>query len=556
MIVEILGKKIEVAKPTKVIDLYEDKDKKYICCLVNNKLKDLTYEVSSDAKIDLLDISTIDGANTYQATLRYIIAMAVKNVYPKAKISYNYSVSRSIFTSVSGIGKAFSADNLTVIKKEVDRIIAADYPILYKKMSKADTIEYYNSIGYKDKVETIKYRTRDWCHIYECEGYKDYLYTYLTPSTGYIKKYELSLYAPGFLVKYPRKELDGMMPEFNDERVFRDALKEANLWAHNAKCEALYQVNEIIENKRALEFINMCETRHNNQLTHLADKIVENINNIKLVCVAGPSSSGKTTFTNRLIIELKTRGYDPFMISMDDFYKINVEDYPLDRFGKPDLEDVKALDLELFDKTIYNLIQGVETKIPKFNFKTRERTFKKAKKLAKNQPILIEGIHGLNNLIAPSISDEYKFKIYIAPIAQNRIDAHTPISISDIRLLRRIVRDNVTRGNGPIATITGWSSVRDGEFKWIYPYQNNADFVFNTDLGYELSVLKEYALPLLETVIPFAPSIVIDGVLPLASFNAALFSLRNAQEIVAVPLDVEILGVKSFQILLLSTPLT
>ena len=171
MIVEILGKKIELAKPKRVIDLYEDKDKKYTCCLVNNKLKDLTFEITSDAKIDLLDISSTDGANTYQATLRYIIAMAVKNVYPKAKISYNYSVSRSIFTSVSGIGKAFSADNLIVIKKEVDRIIKADYPIVYKKMPKAETIEYYNSIGYKDKVETIKYRTPDWCHIYECEGY-------------------------------------------------------------------------------------------------------------------------------------------------------------------------------------------------------------------------------------------------------------------------------------------------------------------------------------------------------------------------------------------------
>ncbi|MCR5647554.1 MAG: hypothetical protein K6F81_04665 [Acholeplasmatales bacterium] len=500
MKIEILGKKIDLDKPKKVFELFDDPDKKYICCLVNNKLKDLSFEVTNDSKIELLDITSLDGVNTYQATLRYIIAMAVKNVYPKAKISFNYSISRSIFASVSGLGKAFSAENLSVIKNEVDRIIEMDYPIIYKKVSKEETIKYFKSIGYKDKVASIKYRVPDWCHMYECDGYMDYLYTYLTRSTGYIKSYELKLYSPGFLIKYPRRELAGNMPEFNDERVFRDALKEANLWAHNAKCEAVYQVNEIIESKKALELINMCETRHNNQLTHLGDKIVENIYNIKLICVAGPSSSGKTTFTNRLIIELKTRGFDPFMISLDDYYKCKLEEYAIDEEGNPDFESIESLDLDLFDKTIFDLIQGVETQIPKFNFKTRERTFSKPKKLSANQPIIIEGIHGLNKLIAPSIPDENKFKIYIAPIAQNRIDAHTPISISDIRLLRRIVRDNVTRNIKPIQTIKQWSQVRQGEFKWIYPHQNNADFVFNSELSYEICILKKYALPLLEEI--------------------------------------------------------
>ena len=501
MIVEILGKKIEVAKPTRVIDLYEDKDKKYLCCYVNNKLKDLTYVVTDDAKIDLLDITSIDGANTYQATLRYVIAMAVKNIYPKARISFNYSISRSIFASVSGIGKAFSLKNLETIKNEVDRIIKADYPINYGKISKDEAIKYFESIGYKDKIEGIKYRVPDWVHINECNGYMDYLYTYLMPRTSYLNNYEFSLYSPGFLIKYPRVELDGNMPELVDERVFREALKEANAWAHNAKCEAVYQVNKIIESKKALEFINMCETRHNNQLTHLGDEIIKNIDNIKIICVAGPSSSGKTTFTNRLKIELKTRGYEPLMISMDDYYMLDYDKYPKDRYGNPDYENIHSLDLKLFDETIFSLIQGFETKLPKYNFKARKRTFSK-QKLGENQPIIVEGIHGLNKLIAPSIPEENKFKIYIAPIAQNRIDAHTPISISDIRLLRRIVRDNVTRGNTPIDTIRQWKSVRDGEFKWIYPHQNNADFVFNSELSYEICVLRKHALPLLEAISP------------------------------------------------------
>ena len=371
----------------------------------------------------------------------------------------------------------------------------------YLTMTKQEAMAYYETIGYIDKVKVLKYRTEAEVHMYKCGDYMNYMYSYMLPSTGYLKNYEFKLYTPGFLILYPRAEAGGI-PAFQDERVFRSALREANVWSNTANCDSIDKVNEIIEDGQALEFINMCETRHNDQLTHLGDRIESNIDNIKLICVAGPSSSGKTTFTNRLRIELKTRGFEPLMISMDDYYRTDLAEYPLDEEGNPDFEHIDGLDLDLFDKTLFNLIQGEETMLARFNFKNRERTFVGPVKLKKKQPILIEGIHGLNPKIAPSISDENKFKIYIAPIGQSRIDSHTPISISDMRLIRRMVRDYHTRGFDIDRTIFLWNSVRNGEFKWIYQNQNNADFVFNSELSYELCVMKKHVVPLLEKIGP------------------------------------------------------
>ncbi|MCR5113712.1 MAG: hypothetical protein K6A63_07235 [Acholeplasmatales bacterium] len=501
MKVKIDGKTLEINEPTRVLQLIDNSDRRYVGCTVNNRLKDLKYILQCDSEIELVDLTMYDGSRIYQSTLRYVVAMAVKNIYPKAKVTFNYSVSRSIFASVSGLGHAFTSENLDAISKEVKRIIDADMEIEYLTMTKKEAMEYYESIGYIDKVKVLKYRKQAEVHMYKCGDYMNYMYSYMLPSTGYLHTYELKLYTPGFLILYPRSEAGGI-PAFKDERVFREALREANVWANTANCDSIDRVNEIIENGDALEFINMCETRHNDQLTHLGDEIVSNVDNIKLICVAGPSSSGKTTFTNRLRIELKTRGYEPLMISMDDYYKVDLEKYPVDEDGNPDFEHIEGLDLELFDKTLFNLIQGEETLLPRFNFKNRERTFVGPVRLRKKQPILIEGIHGLNPKIAPSISDENKFKIYIAPIGQSRIDSHTPISISDMRLIRRMVRDHYTRGFDIERTIFLWNSVRNGEFKWIYQNQNNADFVFNSELSYELCVMKKHIVPLLEKIGP------------------------------------------------------
>jgi uridine kinase len=326
----------------------------------------------------------------------------------------------------------------------------------------------------------------------------------MVPSTGYLDKYVLNLYAPVFTISYPRYECGGQIPEFKDEKNFRTALIAANKWLNITKSETIAKIHEIVNKGQALDFINLCEVRHAQQLTHLGDQIEEHAYRIKMICIAGPSSSGKTTFANRLKIELRSRGLLPVTISMDDFYK--TDNYPLTDAGKPDYESIDSLDLKLFDDTISKLIKGKSVEFPKFDFVTKTRSFVGPVRLEKNQVLIIEGIHGLSDKIAPSVYDDSKFKIFISPLGQYRIDGHTPISISDLRLIRRLVRDYHFRSASAETTLNMWNDVRNGEFKWIYPNQNNADFVFNSELSYELCVLKEFAIPILNKVPKNSPN--------------------------------------------------
>ena len=505
MHIQMNGKTIEVEGKKRILDLIEGDPTLYQAARVNNRIRELNYVLpDQDCTIELLDLCDSHATNIYQCTLRYLVVMAIERVYPQAKVVFNYSVSRSIFASVSNINHAFMQEDLDRIEKELEQIIAANLPIRRFSISKEEARQYYEKIGYKDKVKILKYRPEDTVHMYECGDYRNYMFGYMLPSTAYIKDYQLKLYSPGFIIRYPRSEAKGQIPPFKDEKVFQLALKEANKWGNITTSSYIFQMNEIIESKRALEFINICETRHNNQLCQLGERIKNDIDTIRLIAVAGPSSSGKTTFTNRLRIELKSLGIDPLMISVDDFYNQG-HLAPLDEYGKPDFEHIDALDRKLFNEVIYKLIAGEKVRLPHYNFKTQCRTFSEPIQLKTHQPILIEGIHALNDDLTPSIANELKYKIYIAPQAQLHIDDHNPISLSDIRLIRRMVRDFEYRNSPAEQTMEMWPSVRRGEFRWIYPFQSNADFVFNSELSYELCVLKKHALPLLESITPDSP---------------------------------------------------
>lgn len=499
MKIQIQGKTINTKEPVRLSELIEGNRFEYQAAKINNRIRELDYIIDKDCTVELLNLTDTDAVTIYQSTLRYLIIMAIQRIYPKARVIFNYSISRSIFASVSNINHAFMQSDLDKIKEELDKIIAADMPIKRSSITKEEANLYYNEIGYKDKAKTLLYRKESTVHVYECGDYKNYMFGYMLPSTGYITNYKFRLYAPGFIIQYPRAENKGVIPPFEDEKVFQNALREANRWGNITTASSIAQMNEIIEQGKALEFINICETRHNNQLAQLGEKISRDINTIRLIAVAGPSSSGKTTFTNRLKIELKSLGIDPLMISVDDFYNQG-HMAPLDEYGKPDFEHIDALDRKLFDEVIYKLINGEEVALPKYSFATQSRSFGEPVRLGKNQPIMIEGIHALNDELTPSIPQELKFKVYIAPQAQLHIDDHNPISLSDIRLIRRMVRDYETRNSSCEQTLDMWPSVRRGEFRWIYPHQSNADFVFNSELSYELCVLKKHALPLLEAV--------------------------------------------------------
>ncbi len=374
-----------------------------------------------------------------------------------------------------------------------------------------EATKIYKKFHLDDKIEILKYRPENTVHLYKCGDYYNYLHNYMVPTTGCIHDYTITPYSPGIIIQYPRHELDAAIPEFEEEATYGKTLQKAYNWAEKAKIQTVNDINRKVDSGDTLEFVQMCEARHNKQLAELGDLIASDIEDIRLVAIAGPSSSGKTTFCNRLRIELLSRGINPVTISMDDYYFekdiiCKIQNKPLDDL---DLEHINCLDIELFNKDLFDLINGEEVTLPRFNFQTGKREAGKKIKVDQNVPIIIEGIHALNEKLTQSIPKHQKFKIYIAPQAQMNIDNHSPLSVTNVRLIRRIVRDMKFRNCPASMTIDMWQSVRNGEFRWIYPNQENADYVFNSSLGYELCVLKKQAMEALNKIPPTAPQYLV-----------------------------------------------
>lgn len=466
---------------------------------VNNRLRELTFYLNFDCVVEFLDLNETEAVRVYQTTLRYIIAMALKRIDNNAVLTFNDYVSRTFIGLLENTKTNFNQKYLNELKKEIDFIINENFPIIRYQKEKEEVLKLYKQIGYEDKYNVLQYREDNKVNYYNCDGYIDYMYGYMLPSTGYIKDYVIKLHNPGFIVQYPRAEFGGEIPRFEDDPSFGKMIKKAWDWKDLCGVDNISSMNSFTNTKEYIQFINMCETKHNDNLAEIGNIIKTNIDDIKLILIAGPSSSGKTTFTNRLKIELLTKGIKPVMISMDDYY-VNREETPLGEDGKPDYESIYALNIELFNQQLVELIQGEEVTLPYFDFEEGKSKTGKTVKLGKNQPILIEGIHALNEMVTSLIPKHQKFKIFISPHPQLNIDDHNPIMSTDLRLLRRIVRDARTRNTSPSRTFSLWSNVRKGEFKWIYPWQKEADYVFNTSLTYEIMIMKKYALPALLSI--------------------------------------------------------
>ncbi|MBU1094086.1 MAG: nucleoside kinase [Firmicutes bacterium] len=476
------------------------KENDVLAATVNGRLRELSYIPSKDAKISFLKYNHSDAIRIYESTLRYVIAMVIQKLYPTAKIKFNYSISRSIlgiFDYFDGVVNAQVVEN---IKDEVQKMIDLDLPITRKRVSIAAATKLYTELDMLDKVAILKYREEDYVNLYECKGYTNYMFGYMLPSTGYLREFKLFLYHPGFIIQYPRAEFNGEIPPFSDEPRFGMALKEAAKWGKVIHGNTIPLINEYAKDfASSVDFVNMCETKHAHMLYDLGTQIQTNMDNIRLIAIAGPSSSGKTTFSNRLRIELMSRGIMPVMISIDDYY-FNKDFAPRNDDGSPDLEHVDAIDVAQFNHDMLSLVQGQEVTLPKFNFQTGQREKGKTIRLLENTPIIIEGIHALNEKLTRSIPKHQKFNIYISPQTQLHIDNHNPISITELRLLRRIVRDQKYRNSSATDTMDMWPSVRRGEFRWIYPTQKEANFVFNSELTYEFAVLKKHAVKQLQAI--------------------------------------------------------
>ena len=500
--VKIDNKIIELNKKTKLINLIKENKHDYLYAIVNNRLRELTYEIFYDAEIVFLKKGDDHTNKIYESSLRYIIAYACSRVFPDIEIKFSYNISRSIYLTFKNTDSnkfKITPTLLEKLKNEIDLIIEHDYPLIRKVVTNEEAKQIYLERNLLDKIDIIQYRPEKTVHLYECNGYLNYMYNHMVPSTGHITEYKLRLYGNGVIIQYPRSEAKGQIPEFKDAPVFGKTLKESYIWAKLVNTNDVASINRYATNDGPIDFINMCEQNHNNMLAELGNKISSDSENIKIICIAGPSSSGKTTFANRLRVELMSKGLRPIRISLDDYYKER-KDVPLDENGNPDLECLEALHIDQINEDLFKLINGEEVTLPHFDFKLGYQIKGKTLKLKDNQPLIIEGIHALNDRLTSLIPTNQKFKIFIAPQAQINIDNHNPISLTDLRLLRRIVRDHQFRGSSAEETISMWSSVRKGEFKWIYDTQENADFVFNSLLPYELCVVRKYALPLLKAI--------------------------------------------------------
>lgn len=469
----------------------------FLCAKVNHRVRDLNYEVYFDATIEFLSILEQEAIRTYETSLRYLLAMAVHQINPLFRFRFSYHISRSIFMDFTN-PKEIDLSFANQLEAKLKTLIQANLPFERTIVTKEEAITTYQNLGFTDKLEILQYRPEKTVHFYRCGDYINYMNGIMALSTGSIKDWKLIHYSPGILVQYPRSETKGKIPQFEDAPIFGQSLKEAHIWSTITQADSVARINKYVSEERVVDFINLCEAKHSRMLVELGEAIEKQKHTLRLICIAGPSSSGKTTFANRLRIELMSRGFQPIRISIDDYY-LPKDQAPKDHDGKPDLENIHALNIALFNEHLAQLLSGQEVQLPTSKFDASLTTPKKLK-IENDTLIIIEGIHALNDSLTAVVGKEQKYKIYISPQSQINYDDHNPISLTDLRLLRRMVRDKKYRGSPAEQTMDMWPSVRRGEFKWIYQTQEEANYVFNSFLPYELCVMKRYAIPVLSSI--------------------------------------------------------
>jgi uridine kinase len=469
-----------------------------VAAIFNNNLRELTYELKADGIIKLLDFKSHDGKKIYMRSLSFLFIRACKDLYPNNQINIEHAISKGLYCEINGI---------TLLKEDVDKIkermnfyVKEDFKIIKKTCDKQDAIKEFERLNNYKKAEILKYKKEDKVTMYEINGLIDYFYGYMVPSTSYLKTFDLQLCDDGVVIIGPNKNDFNKIADYKYLPKLSYVFRETEKWAKIMNVRNVSDLNKIIENNKYSDLIRTVEALHEKKISEIADMIDNHEHEKRLILIAGPSSSGKTSFSHRLATQLKVNGLDPVSISLDNYF-VNREDTPLDEFGKYDFESIYSIDLELFNTHLQKLLKGEEIELPVFNFKNGKREYNNNfLKVSETQPIIIEGIHGLNEMLTESIPHNKKFKIYVSALTQLNLDEHNRIQTTDLRLIRRMVRDKSFRNKTVKETIAQWKSVRRGEEKYIFPYQEEADIMFNSTLIYELSVLKKYAKPLLENV--------------------------------------------------------
>lgn len=470
---------------------------KIIACKFNNEVKSLNYKIQSDGNIELIDIKDKDGIQIYRRGLVYIISKAFSEVYPGALITIEYQLPSGMYCVADNV--KITEEVIRKVNKRVKEIIKLDLPIEKRFMTKEEAkIFYEKEKTLKGKLQ-LDLETKKEVTLYYCEDYYNYFYGVLPISTGFADEYKLKKYHDGFLIQFSNdEEIFENAKNKGDEKLF-STLEEYNKLHKILNINTLYKLNTIIKSGKILDNISLDEALHEKKIVSIANDIAKN-KNIKLIAIAGPSSSGKTTFARRLEIELILNGLKPVIISVDNYF-VERAQTPLDSEGKYDFESIDAIDRKLLNEHLLKLLNGEEVEVPTFNFHTGHKEYKGNKmKLAPDEVLIMEGIHCLNDELTYLIPKKNKYKIYISALTVLNIDYYNRISTTDTRLIRRIVRDSQFRGYKAEHTLEMWPSVNRGEYNNIFKFQEDADAMFNSSLVYELSVLKKYAIPLLQEI--------------------------------------------------------
>ena len=467
---------------------------------VNNKTESLNFRCWQPKDIEFIDYTQLSGLRTYVRSLCHIFSKAVYDIWPTATLNLEHPVSKGYYCVIHN-GKNIDLETIEKIKKRMWELIDADLPFLHKSVRTVDAAVLFRERGMNDKARLIETAGLPYTSYYELEGYINFFYGCLTPSTGYIQLFVLEPYMDGVLLRIP-KQTDPMelQPVIKQDKMF-EAYKEHLTLQRTVGLDNVGDLNLAIEKGRSQDIILVSEAMQEKQVAKIAEKIADGYKEgIRIVLISGPSSSGKTTFCKRLQVQLTTNLLHPVGISLDDYF-LNREDTPKDEHGEYDFESLYALDLPYFNKDLKKLLSGEEIDLPTFNFETGQRVFKGKKlKLRENSILVIEGIHALNPELTEFIDDKYKYRVYVSVLTSISLDNHNWIPTTDNRLLRRIIRDYRFRGYSAEDTINRWPSVRRGEDKWIFPYQENADAMFNSAMLYELAALRKFAEPILAQV--------------------------------------------------------
>ena len=470
---------------------------------VNNKIERLDHRLYNDCRVELLDMRTQEANLIYQNSLCLIYLKAIDDVMGKVDVDIENAINKGLYTEIKSPAPV-TAKDIKRIESRMRQLVKADIPFVREKLTKEEAEDFFMETGCPEKAELLcENQHLRKIPFYSLDGCRDFFYGLMVPSTGYIEHFQLMKYRRGVLLRFPHPSNPNVIPEYVDEKMLYKTFGEQSRWGKLMGINYVSDLNRKIEEGKFKELIQLSEALHERRIVEIADMITRQKK--RIILIAGPSSSGKTTFAQRLCIQLRVNGLQPLYMGTDDYF-VERENTPLDEFGEKNYEDLDAVDIHLFNQNINDLLEGKTVDMPTFNFITGHKEFgKRFTSIKSSQPIVIEGIHALNEELTRELPTEQKFKIYISPLTQLNIDSHNRVVTTDHRMLRRMVRDYKYRGHSAQSTIASWPKVRAGEDKNIFPYSNEADVLFNSVHLYEICVLKKYAKPLLEAITPDEP---------------------------------------------------